>query len=198
MLDFPKPMVDDLMMCGAGLNLAGGGDFSNPLIVRQQMPAHLFFVYPPVHPHTVAGWVKVFGISSASLTAFQLMTYLATAIATVMLLRRHQAPTWLEWMVPLSVSVAFLPIGLRPEPLAVALIMAGFALLDAYSKRKIACSIGFLLLGLGIATAPRMAPFGVVLLARSPLMDFGAIPTPPAPNAGRSGALLWAACWWLS
>ena len=165
MLDFPKPMVDDLMMCGAGLNLAGGGDFSNPLIVRQQMPGHFFFVYPPVHPHTVAGWVKVFGISTASLTAFQLMTYLATAIATVMLLRRHQAPTWLEWVTPLGVSFAFLPIGLRPEPLAVALIMAGFALVDGYSKRKIACLIGFLLLGLGTATAPRTAPFGVVLLA---------------------------------
>jgi len=35
MLDFPKPMVDDLFNISAALNMVGGGAFSNPLLERQ-------------------------------------------------------------------------------------------------------------------------------------------------------------------
>jgi len=43
LLDFPKPMVDDLFYTGAALNLAGGGDFSNPMLVRQEVPQPFLF-----------------------------------------------------------------------------------------------------------------------------------------------------------
>src|ERR1700733_9912956 len=106
-LDFPKPFIDDLFYCGAGLNLAAGGDFSNPLLARQNFPNHFFFVYPPVHSYAIAGWMKIFGIGARSLTAFQNLMYLTTALATLAILRRHKAPVWLEFLIPLGVAAAF-------------------------------------------------------------------------------------------
>ena len=44
LLDFPKPLIDDLAYCGAALNLSGGGDLSNPLLLRYQLPGHFFFL----------------------------------------------------------------------------------------------------------------------------------------------------------
>src|SRR5260370_29230652 len=60
LLDFPKPMVDDLFYTGAALNLAGGGDFFNAMLVRQGFPSHFFFLFsPPPFPHQVR-LVKIF------------------------------------------------------------------------------------------------------------------------------------------
>ena len=81
-LDFPKPYFDDLFFCGAGLNMAGGGDFSNPLIERQHFPGHYFFEQTPVHSYAIAGWMKIFGIGARSLTGFQEAMYLVMALAT--------------------------------------------------------------------------------------------------------------------
>src|SRR5277367_424148 len=91
-LDFPKPYIDDLFYCGAGLNLAGGGDFSNPLLERQHFPSHYFFLYPPIHSYAIAGWMKMFGIGARSLTGFQNLMYFLTAATTIAILRRHKAP----------------------------------------------------------------------------------------------------------
>src|SRR5579863_8170863 len=89
LLDFPKPWVDDLFFCGAGFNLANGGDFSNPLIVRQNYPSHYYYVFPPLHSYAIAGWVHLFGISTVSLLAFQAVTYTIIACSTIAILRRH-------------------------------------------------------------------------------------------------------------
>ena len=163
-LDFPKPMNDDMFYCGAGLNLAQGGDLANPLLARQEFPGHSFFIYPPVHSFVLAGWLKIFGISAASMTGFQLLLYAACAAATIIFLRRHGAPVWLEWVVPLGVGAAFLGFGLRPESLAAALTMTGFVLLECRGKAAWARFAGFFLLSLGMAAAPRTAPFGAALL----------------------------------
>jgi hypothetical protein len=167
LLDFPKPFIDDLFYCGAGLNLAGGGDFSNPLLERQHFPSHYFFVYPPIHSYAIAGWMKIFGIGAWSLTGFQNLMYLLAALATIAILRRHKAPGWLEFLVPLGVSAAFLPIGLRPEPLSVALTMMGFAIIECGYSRHVPVFFAFLLMFLGGATAPRLTLFAgtLVLLA---------------------------------
>jgi hypothetical protein len=162
-MDFPKPMVDDLFYIGAGLNMAGGGDFSNPLLARQEFPGHFFFVYPPLHSYAIWGWMKLFGISAASLTGFQMTMYLVTALSTIVILRKQSAPVWLEWLVPLGVTTAFLPLGLRPEPLAVALTMAGFALFVAAPRRTPFIFAAFLLMLLGGSAAPRMTVFSAAL-----------------------------------
>src|SRR5580704_5304679 len=130
LMDFPKPMVDDLFYTGAAMNMAQGGDFSNPMLARQEFPSHYFFVYPPLHSHLLAGWLKVFGVNALAMTAFPMLLYFIAAIAAIAILRKHAAPVWLEWLAPLGVSTSLLATGLRSEPLAIALTMAGFALFE--------------------------------------------------------------------
>src|SRR5665213_1074302 len=75
-LDFPKPGLDDLFFVGTSLNLAQGGDYSNPLLERQQFSSHFYFVHTPTYSFALAGWLKIFGVSTFSLLGFQLLMYL--------------------------------------------------------------------------------------------------------------------------
>lgn len=164
MFDFPKPCMDDLFYCGAAMNMADGGDFSNPLLVRQEFPSHLFFVYPPFHSYALAGWFKAFGISASTATGFQILFYFVIAVSTIAILRRNKAPVWLEWLVPLGVSASLLAEGLRPEPLSIALTMSGFALVECGFTGGLSVFGAFLLMFLGGATAPRMTVFSAVFV----------------------------------
>ncbi|MDB6019514.1 MAG: hypothetical protein JWR19_4003 [Pedosphaera sp.] len=166
-LDFPKPNVDDLFYSGAGLNLASGGDFSNPLLDRQGFPSHYFFVYPPLHSYALGGWLKLLGISAATVTAFPLLSLLLISIATISILRRHGAPVWLEYIVPLGLTCVFLPLGLRPEPFAVALTMVGFALSERKQNSTLLRFLAFLLMFLGASAAPRVTMFAGILALRA-------------------------------
>jgi hypothetical protein len=160
-LDYPKPSYDDLFQAGAAFHMAQGGDFSNPLIVRQEFPGHYYFVYFPLHCYLLAGWLKLFGINTASATAYPMLCCFITSAATIAVLRRHAASVWLEWMVPLGVTFCIMFLGLRAEPPAVALAMAGFALSETDVTRKSASHqfSGLLLLILGATTAPRVTIF---------------------------------------
>ena len=164
-MDFPKPFFDDLFYNGAALNLAQGGDFSNPLLARQGFPNHFFFVYPPLHSYAVYAWLSVFGISSVSLLAFQNLMHFIIAAAMVLILRRHNSPRIFWWLAPLGVAAVYLKPGLRPEPLAVALTMAGYVLLIYCRTAGFRCWIAFFLMFLGASAAPRTAPFAAALAA---------------------------------
>jgi hypothetical protein len=188
LMDFPKPMVDDLFYTGAGINLAQGGDLSNPLLARQEFPSHFFFVYPPLQSYLMAGWLKIFGINALSMTAFVSLLYFITAAATIAILRRHRAPAWLEWLAPLGVSTSLLAVGLRPEPVSIALTMAGFALFECGRKRPVSLLLAFLLMVMGTSAAPRMLLFSgaLILLSAKHLWTL--------PAASRSASFrLWAA-----
>jgi len=167
-LSFPQPMCDDLFYIGAGLNLASGGDFSNPFLERAAFPGpHHYFDHPPLFSYAVAGWLKLFGISARSLLAFQMLTYLLICRTTLAIFRRHHFPPLLEWLLPLAVASAFLPTGLRFEAFSVALTMAGLALMDGGGLRLPGMFFGFLLLFLGASAASRVTFFSgaLVLLA---------------------------------
>lgn len=163
-LDFPKPFIDDLFNIGAALNMADGGTFSNPLLVRQQFPTSCYFFHPPLQSYLLSAWLKGFGISAASLAGFQCLVYLLTCGATIAILRRHRAPSLLEWLAPLGVSSAFLPIGLRHEPLSAALTMTGFAVVECGCVGALPLFVGFLLMFLGWSVAERFIVFGAVLI----------------------------------
>lgn len=163
-LDYPKPGVDDLFMCGASFHLAEGGDFSNPLIARQGFPGHYYFLHTPLHPYALAAWLKMFGISAASVTAFQIVLYMLTAVATIAILRRHAAPVWLEWLVPLGVSAALLPSGLRHDAFNVALTMAGFALIECGCRSMLTVFLAFLLMFCGGSVTARLIIFSAALI----------------------------------
>lgn len=163
LLDFPKPYLDDLSYIGAALNMANGGDFSNPFLSRQ-FSEHFAFYYPPIHSYVLAGWLKVFGISTASLTAFQMVAYSFCAGSAIFILRRHQSPVWVEWLIPLAVTNAFLTHGLRPEPLAAAFVMVGFAMIECGVRNRILVFFAFLLMFLGGGAAPRMTLYAAALI----------------------------------
>ena len=158
-LDFPKPYMDDLFYCGGSLNLAQGGGLSNPMIAGQGFH-NSFFVYPPLEFYALAGWLKVFGISAASMTGYAILMYFLIAVVTIALLRHYRAPRWLEWIAPVCVCAAFMRTGgLRPEPLSIALMMIGFAIIECGGRSKGIVFLSFLLLFMGGSTAPRMVPF---------------------------------------
>ena len=162
-LDFPKPHIDDVSYIGASLNMASGGDFSCPYISRQ-FAEHFAFFYPPIHSYVLAGWLKIFGISTASLTGFQMIMYLLCAGSAIFILRRHQAPIWIEWLAPLAVANAYITDGLRPEPFAAAFIIVGFAMIECGLRNRLLVFVAFLLMSLGGAAAPRMTFYAVALI----------------------------------
>jgi hypothetical protein len=164
-LDFPKPMPDDLFYSGAGLHLAAGGDLSNPLLARQEFPSHYFFVYPPMYSYVLAGWLKIAGTSANSVTGLAILFYFIIASSMIAILRQFGAPTWLEWLATPGVATALAPVGLRTEPLAIALTMAGFALFVICRRRPWSIFPSFLLMFLGASTAPRTGFFAVALIA---------------------------------
>ncbi len=155
--------MDDLFYNGAALNMAGGGDFSNPLLARQGFPSHYFFVYLPLHPHAVYAWLSVFGVSTFSLLAFQNLMFFIIATATILILHHEGAPRLILWLVPLGVAAAFLKFGLRPEAFAVAVTMSGYASLLCCRKSGFLLWLSFLVLFVGTITTPRTSFFGAVL-----------------------------------
>jgi hypothetical protein len=166
-LGYPSPSWDDLFYIGAGLNMAGGGDFSNPLLVRQNFPSHYFFVYPPLHSYALYWWLSVFGTSAASVLAFQNFVYFIIAAAMILIMRRLGARQTMAWLVPFSISAVFSKTGLRPEAFAIAVTMSGYALLIYRSRIDFPMCLAFFLIFSGTLAAPRTAFFGVafVLLA---------------------------------
>lgn len=164
LLDFPKPGLDDLFFVGTPLNLAQGGDYSNPLIERQQFPSHFYFVHPPTYSYALAGWLKVFGISASSMLGFELLMYLLICVATMAILNRNRAPVLLAWLVPLGVAAAFLPEGLRPESFCVALTLCGFALIHTGRTQPVFLFIAFFLIALGGSSAERLIFFSAALV----------------------------------
>lgn len=167
LMDFPKPNYDDLFSTGAALNMAGGGDFSSPLIARQEFPGHFYYVHPPLYSYTLAAWLKILGISAVAATGFQMLMYIIITAATIALLRRYKAPTWLEWLVPLGVCIALLPMGLRYDAFSIALTMLGFALIECGFTGGLSVFVAFLLMFLGASVTPRLTLFSGALILLS-------------------------------
>ena len=163
LLGWPAPAMDDLFYNGAAINMAGGGDFSNPLLARQGFPSHYFFVYPPIHPHAVYAWLSVFGIGTNSLLAFQDLMFFMISAATILIIRRQTSPGILAWLVPWGVAAVFLKFGLRPEAFAVAVTMSGYALLLHCRKAGPLLWLAFFVMFVGTITTPRTSFFGAVL-----------------------------------
>ena len=163
-LGFPWPSVDDLFFTGASLNLAAGGDYSNPLLARQDFPSHFYFIHPPAYSYVLAGWLKVFGIHTISILGFQLLVYLLICAASILVLRKYQATVLLELLVPLGVAAAFLDEGLRPEAFSVALTMSGYAWLLSRRSGGFSLFCGFFLMILGASVAERITVFSGALL----------------------------------
>ncbi len=115
--------------------------------------------------------------------------YFVIAVATIVILRRNLAAAWVEWLVPLGIAIAFLPSGLRPDVLAVALTMSGFAVMELGGGSTWRQFAGWLLMFLGGSCAPRVTIFAGTLVlcawqelrsklgaSRSPFLKLYALP----------------------
>jgi len=192
-LDFPKPGLDDLFFVGTSLNLAQGGDYSNPLLERQQFSSHFYFVHTPTYSFALAGWLKIFGVSTFSLLGFQLLMYLLICGAVMAILRRSGASVIVEWLVPLGVAAAFLPEGLRPEPASVALTMCGFALIRCGGIGVVSVFSGFFLMILGASIAERLSLFSGALLVAA-IFDLRKQGVTPIRSAMLAGSAMLIVC----
>ena len=203
LLRWPVPAMDDLFYNGAAINMAQGGDFSNPLLARQGFPSHYFFVYPPIHPHAVYVWLSVFGIGTGSLLAFQNLMFFIISAATILIISRQTNPGIVSWIVPWGVAAAFLKFGLRPEAFAVAVTMSGYALLLYCRKVGFLLSLAFFAMFVGTIATPRTSFFGAVLallgawewLKREPANRSAWLRFSPLPiAAGLAAVLVFFAC----
>jgi hypothetical protein len=155
--DYPAPFIDDMFYIGAAINLAQHGVFSNPycdLLATIGCGDH-FYANMPFHDYLVAGWFKLFGISTLSLRV--LYTLLALA-ATLLIFRLMPKTSW-AWLVALFIALAVFGLlggsGLRADALGLFFFLVGF---DAWRARTpLAFFARNFFLGLVFITFPNLA-----------------------------------------
>lgn len=89
LLGYPLPCIDDLFFTGAAINLSKGGEFTNPYLEawNSALSSGKFYFQPPFHSYTLAGWLKIAGISTTSLRLFQYLCYNTFSLSCALLLR---------------------------------------------------------------------------------------------------------------
>ncbi len=144
---FPFPNVDDCPYVGPALSLANGHGLTNPLL-GQQGP---FYYYPPIYFYLLAGWLKLWGISAASVVLYY---GIACWLTTWCVIRTFQI-TGLEttgWLTVLALVVYFTCVGLRPD--VTSLLFLSLSLRCGISPRPRLRTLSPTLAILSIATLP--------------------------------------------
>ena len=157
----PWPETDDPFFVGTGIELARTGRLLNPLVVQflDELGVHYFYVQPPLQAYTLAGWVHLFGIGTASFHAYAWTCYAAAGAGVLRLARRFGLSLAAGLLLVGIYLAAIVGTGLRPEAEAGALLFLGLALLDwdaRFPQRLLALTLLGLSplaypLGLGIA-----------------------------------------------
>ena len=127
---YPRPNVDDSFFTGAGIHLATTGHLANPWIAGwmgflDNVRPDKFLLQPPLYPVVLAGWIKMFGVSTASLTGFGCAAGWGASLAGWHLFRRVSGRATAAWIATALIATWVLFRGLRPEPLAVFCVAAG-------------------------------------------------------------------------
>ncbi len=191
---YPQPFGDDLFFCGAAINLAKGGDFTNPYITgfASIFPTHYFFLQLPLHSYVLGGWLRIFGIGSASLMEFQwFFALVAGTMLTLTLWRGFRVPVWVGIVGSAMLVVSLLRLGFRYEPLAFSLLLAGTAIFSSTSWWRGAA--GFLLVGAACLTMPTAPGYALPLLCARLFLDWHEGTFSPGRDAARL-ALVAAGC----
>ncbi|HEY9850411.1 MAG TPA: hypothetical protein V6D28_13175 [Leptolyngbyaceae cyanobacterium] len=94
LLGYPIPSIDDLFFTGAAINLAKGGELTNPLLEawNSTLVSGKFYLQPPFHSYTLAAWLKIAGVSTTSLRLFQYLCYNLFSLSCALLLRFYGFP----------------------------------------------------------------------------------------------------------
>ena len=156
----PWPETDDPAFVGAGIALARTGQLTDPLIAGflAQLGMSHFYIQPPLQTYTLAGWIHLFGVGTASFHAFAWTCYVLGGAGLARLVRRFGLSTAAGLLLAGMYLLAVAGTGLRPEAEAGALLFPGLALLD-WNARFPQKLLALLLLGL----APLAYPLGLGL-----------------------------------
>ncbi|MDJ1179465.1 hypothetical protein PJF56_11380 [Roseofilum sp. BLCC_M91] len=151
-LGYPLPHIDDLFFIGAAINVAKNGEFFNPYIIEWAEPVvDRFYVQPPFHSITLAGWLKIFGISTQSLLLFQCFCYFIFSIFTALILKNYGFHPITAICTTICFATWMSIAGLRQDALSMAYLAIGLWLLT----KDIKCRyfFGFSFLGFSILSS---------------------------------------------
>lgn len=198
-LGLPLPTTDDLFFYGAPFRIAEGGGLENPPLrgFLAGLGTQAYFCHVPLHAWTLGLWLKVWGVSTFSVLAFAWATFAVGGASLLVWLRR------LGWELPerLLLLLVYLTLhlvaGSRPDGLALALALAGAAVISFESRGRF--FLGALLLGGGVLAYPMAALWGLFFAALTWLA------TPPAKRLRwpalllpfAAASLVWAGLFWL-
>jgi hypothetical protein len=138
---WPLPNGDDGFYTGGAIHLVKTGVLANPWLAgwMQWIPGvHLdrYFIQPPFQPWVLAAWLKLFGISSASVTGFACLTDALAAWAGAHLLRRLGCSWPAATAAAAMISVYLLTRGLRTDAVGLLVLLAGQILLLAPGRTR--------------------------------------------------------------
>lgn len=184
---YPRPNVDDGFFVGAAAHLAATGHLANPWIAGWMgyLPgAHpdKFLIQPPLYPIVLAGWIKLAGESTSSLTGFACLLGGLGSLAVWSLFFRLTASAWAAWLAAGVAGGWLLFRGLRPDMLALVLAVSGQLCLLARSPQA------WLAAGLLGAAAVLAHPFWLIVVVPCTLLALVVSRREPRPMA-RWGAL---------
>lgn len=159
---YPLPHRDDLLFIGSPINYCQTGHFDNPFCSGFTAQFHTIkhFAYMPLQAFLLAGWMKILGVSTASLLSFQWLFYFIGMASLYFLsvqkflLKRNAA-----LLVCTAYLVIIVQMGLRPDACGFGFVLVGLCLLDA--KNTWGKFIGFTLCGFGFIASP--LAFGLFL-----------------------------------
>lgn len=173
LLGYPIPSIDDLFFTGAAINLAKGGEFTNPYLEawNAAFSSGKFYFQPPFHSYTLAAWLKIAGISTNSLRLFQYFCYNIFSLSCALILRHYSFPR----ITALFATVFFAAWhcnpnflyspGFRQDALAMAYLALGLWLLTADKCWRY--FFGFAFIESAVLTSPVTAaytfPFGLAI-----------------------------------
>ena len=164
---YPLPTIDDLFFIGAAMNLAKGGEFTNPYIAAWNsiLSSGKFYFQPPFHSYTLAGWLKIAGISTTSFLLFQYLCYNTFSLSSALILRNYGFSRSTSLCTTFLIAVwhcnpnIHVSTGLRQDALGMAYLGLGLWLLTRDSWWRY--FLGFSFAGSAICTSPITAAYAI-------------------------------------
>jgi len=154
----PWPHIDDPGAVGAAVSIAGGHGLRNPWLHDWlgALGTDRYFSQPPIHAWSLGAWLRLWGVSTTSLLAFQWLCIAVVMVGVARWLRRLGG-THVDCLLGAALACGMLLThGLRHDTLAFALMAAGFTLVDASANVGV-WLIGYSLIALAPATMPLTA-----------------------------------------
>jgi hypothetical protein len=163
-LDLPRPHWDDIWYTDASISLAQTGRLEAPALdhVLQAFGTKTFLLTFPFHSYVLAGWLKVFGVSTAAILLYSSTCGAVASLGLAAVLESLGAS-----LGAIVLAIAFYALhitgyGLRTEMLGYAFLFAGMALVTREGRGRIAW--GIVLAAAGALTAPNLLGSAPVLL----------------------------------